>query len=115
MGAVHLVHRSVACFRPTSSCQPAQMAFTTLARKPVVAAQATRKAVVPKALSKEHKLAVASAAAAFATAIAPAAQAAQGVAMTAEGEAPIIQIGWGFLAASFSVSLAMTVWGRSGL
>jgi hypothetical protein len=32
-----------------------------------------------------------------------------------QGEAPIIQIGWGALAASFSLSLAMTVWGRSGL
>eukprot|EP01025_Chloroclados_australasicus_P021239 TRINITY_DN222_c0_g1_i1.p2 TRINITY_DN222_c0_g1~~TRINITY_DN222_c0_g1_i1.p2 ORF type:complete len:106 (-),score=18.14 TRINITY_DN222_c0_g1_i1:202-519(-) len=91
------------------------MAPTVLAKQPLLAAKTARKAVVSKAVTKEQKIAVASAAAAFATAIAPAAQAAQEVAMTAEGEAAIIQVGWGVLAASFSLSLAMVVWGRSGL
>jgi hypothetical protein len=32
-----------------------------------------------------------------------------------QGESAIVQIGWGALAASFTLSLTMTVWGRAGL
>eukprot|EP00892_Ulva_mutabilis_P005250 jgi/Ulvmu1/3097/UM015_0137.1 len=83
--------------------------------RPAVAAKATSKAAVPKVFSKEQKLAIAGVAASIATTLAPAAQAAQEVAMTAEGEPGIVQVAWGALAASFSLSLAATVWGRSGL
>jgi cytochrome b6-f complex subunit 8 len=34
---------------------------------------------------------------------------------TAEGEPFIVNLGWAALCASFSFSLALVVWGRSGL
>eukprot|EP00177_Eucheuma_denticulatum_P002605 GFKZ01004681.1.p1 GENE.GFKZ01004681.1~~GFKZ01004681.1.p1 ORF type:complete len:107 (-),score=13.23 GFKZ01004681.1:135-413(-) len=84
------------------------------ARAPVVAK--TAKTVAPKAINKNNaKVALASAAATAAVALAPAAQAAQEIAMTAEGEPAIVQVAWAALAASFSFSLATTVWGRAGL
>lgn len=42
-------------------------------------------------------------------------QAAQEVVQVAEGEPLIVQLGWASLCATFSFSLAMVVWGRSGL
>ena len=42
-------------------------------------------------------------------------QAAQELAQTAEGEPFIVNLGWAALCASFSFSLALVVWGRSGL
>mmetsp|Transcript_13977 Transcript_13977/g.35250 ORF Transcript_13977/g.35250 Transcript_13977/m.35250 type:complete len:192 (-) Transcript_13977:447-1022(-) len=50
-----------------------------------------------------------------AVALAPAAQAAQEFAQIAEGEPFLVQLGWGALMASFSFSLCLVVWGRSGL
>jgi hypothetical protein len=46
---------------------------------------------------------------------APAVQAAQEMAQLAEGEPFIQQLGWAALCASFSFSLSLVVWGRSGL
>jgi len=41
--------------------------------------------------------------------------AAQEVLQLAEGEPLIVQAGWAALAASFTMSIAIVVWGRSGL
>ena len=46
---------------------------------------------------------------------APAVQAAVEVAQLAEGEPTIVQLGWAGLMATFSFSLSLVVWGRSGL
>ncbi|GAB4821576.1 hypothetical protein N2152v2_008622 [Parachlorella kessleri] len=71
--------------------------------------------VVAAAQRQEQKAAAVAALTAAALAIAPAAQAAQEALVLAEGE-PIIQnIGWAATAAMFSFSLALVVWGRSGL
>eukprot|EP00210_Caulerpa_lentillifera_P009649 g9205.t1 len=43
------------------------------------------------------------------------ASAAQEVIQLAEGEPLIVQAGWAALAASFTMSIAIVVWGRSGL
>jgi cytochrome b6-f complex subunit 8 len=48
-------------------------------------------------------------------AVAPAAQAAQEIMMTAEGEPLIVSIGWAAVAVMFSFTLSLVVWGRSGL
>ena len=45
----------------------------------------------------------------------PRAQAAQEFIQVAEGEPLIVQAGWASLCAIFPFSLAMVVWGRSGL
>eukprot|EP00884_Botryococcus_braunii_P013360 jgi/Botrbrau1/22024/Bobra.0024s0038.1 len=45
----------------------------------------------------------------------PAAQAAQEAFQVAEGEPLIVVLGWCATAAMFSFSLALVVWGRSGL
>jgi cytochrome b6-f complex subunit 8 len=42
-------------------------------------------------------------------------QAAQEMIQLAEGEPFIVNIGWAALCASFSFSLSLVVWGRSGL
>merc|ERR1712176_1631470 len=75
-------------------------------------ANATRRTEVSKVV---EKAALSSAVGAAATALAPAAQAAQEFAQVAEGEPLLISIGWGALMASFSFSLCLVVWGRSGL
>merc|ERR1712174_37196 len=62
-----------------------------------------------------EKAALSSAVGAAAIALAPAAQAAQEFAQVAEGEPLLVSIGWGALMASFSFSLCLVVWGRSGL
>jgi len=62
-----------------------------------------------------NKAAVGSAALGLAMALAPAAQAAQEVAMVAEGEPGLVSLGWASVLGSFSFSLALVVWGRSGL
>ncbi|KAK9839962.1 hypothetical protein WJX74_001149 [Apatococcus lobatus] len=48
-------------------------------------------------------------------AAAPAAQAAMEVMAVAEGEPFIVNVGWAVLCASFTFSLSLVVWGRSGL
>ena len=60
-------------------------------------------------------VAFAGAASAAAAVLAPAAQAAQEVAVLGAGEPALVQIGWGALMSAFSFSLALVVWGRSGL
>merc|ERR1739847_166158 len=75
-------------------------------------ANATRRTEVSKVV---EKAALSSAVGAAAIALAPAAQAAQEFAQVAEGEPLLISIGWGALMASFSFSLCLVVWGRSGL
>ena len=62
-----------------------------------------------------EKAALGSAVGVAAVALAPAAQAAQEFAQVAEGEPALVGIAWGALMASFSFSLALVVWGRSGL
>ena len=62
-----------------------------------------------------EKAALGSAVGAAAMALAPAAQAAQELAQVAEGEPLLVSVGWGALMASFSFSLCLVVWGRSGL
>lgn len=59
--------------------------------------------------------AVGAGAGALALALAPAAQAAMEVANVAEGEPLLVQVGWGAVMATFSLSLCYVVWGRSGL
>ena len=59
--------------------------------------------------------AVGAGAGALALALAPAAQAAMEVANVAEGEPLLVQVGWGAVLATFSLSLSYVVWGRSGL
>ena len=46
---------------------------------------------------------------------APAAQAAMELVQVAEGEPLIVNVAWGALMATFSFSLSLVVWGRSGL
>merc|ERR1711869_54322 len=75
-------------------------------------ANTTRRTEVSKVV---EKAALSSAVGAAAIALAPAAQAAQEFAQVAEGEPLLISIGWGALMASFSFSLCLVVWGRSGL
>merc|ERR1712176_1469859 len=75
-------------------------------------ANATRRTEVSKVV---EKAALSSAVGAAAIALAPAAQAAQEFAQVAEGEPLLISVGWGALMASFSFSLCLVVWGRSGL
>merc|ERR1739848_619791 len=75
-------------------------------------ANATRRTEVSKVV---EKAALSSAVGAAAIALAPAAQAAQEFAQVAEGEPFLVSIGWGALMASFSFSLCLVVWGRSGL
>merc|ERR1712099_71100 len=62
-----------------------------------------------------ERAALGSAVSAAAIALAPAAHAAQEFAQVAEGEPLLVSIGWGSLLATFSFSLALVVWGRSGL
>lgn len=80
---------------------------------------ASRQAVKVQAAAKpQAKAAMAAAAATASTlvlALAPAVQAAQEVAMVAEGEPAIVQIGWAATCVMFSFSLSLVVWGRSGL
>lgn len=67
--------------------------------------------------SKPAAFAVSAAAAALVAEAmsAPAVQAAQEMIQLAEGEPLIVNIGWAALCASFSFSLSLVVWGRSGL
>jgi|TARA_B110000977_G_scaffold3997_1_gene5579 cytochrome b6-f complex subunit 8 len=46
---------------------------------------------------------------------APAAQAAVEMAQLAEGEPFIVNVAWAAIMATFSFSLSLVVWGRSGL
>ena len=46
---------------------------------------------------------------------APAAQAAMEVVQVAEGEPFIVNLAWAAIMATFSFSLSLVVWGRSGL
>ncbi len=46
---------------------------------------------------------------------APAAMAAMGMAQVAEGEPFIVNVAWAAIMSTFSFSLALVVWGRSGL
>ena len=62
-----------------------------------------------------EKAALSSAVGAAVIALTPAAQAAQEFAQVAEGEPLLVSVGWGALMASFSFSLCLVVWGRSGL
>ena len=59
--------------------------------------------------------AASSAAASLAAVVTPAAHAATEVAALAADEPFIVQLGWAGLMATFSFSLALVVWGRSGL
>merc|ERR1712134_174253 len=75
-------------------------------------ANATRRTEVNKVV---EKAALSSAVGAAVIALTPAAQAAQEFAQVAEGEPLLVSVGWGALMASFSFSLCLVVWGRSGL
>ncbi|KXZ55187.1 hypothetical protein GPECTOR_3g332 [Gonium pectorale] len=77
--------------------------------------QAVKVQAVKPAEQKAAMAAVAATASTMALALAPAAQAAQEVAMLAEGEPAIVQIGWAATCVMFSFSLSLVVWGRSGL
>ncbi|KAG2441612.1 hypothetical protein HXX76_003232 [Chlamydomonas incerta] len=83
--------------------------------RPRVASRQAVKVQAVKAESKAAMAAVAAGASTLALALAPAAQAAQEVAMLAEGEPAIVQIGWAATCVMFSFSLSLVVWGRSGL
>lgn len=69
----------------------------------------------PPAAPTRSQVALASAVAGAALALAPAAQAATEAMMLAEGEPAIVQIGWAATCVMFSFSLSLVVWGRSGL
>lgn len=74
--------------------------------------------VTAAAQKQESKVPVAAAATLSAVAMAasaPAVQAAQEFAMTAEGEPLLVQVGWAATAVLFTFSLSLVVWGRSGM
>merc|ERR1712078_555876 len=79
------------------------------------ALRTTTKAKATTSNKMAERVALGSAVGAAAIALAPAAQAAQEFAQVAEGEPFLVSLGWGALMASFSFSLSLVVWGRSGL
>lgn len=80
-----------------------------------VAAKPARAQAVRPVAALEKRVAAVSAVSAAAVALAPAANAAQELAVVAAGEPLIVNVGWAALCCSFSMSLALVVWGRSGL
>ena len=93
---------------PTSRASRGALRTTTRSQ----AQRGSNQAKVTRAV---EKAALGSAVGAAAMALAPAAQAAQELAQVAEGEPLLVSVGWGALMASFSFSLCLVVWGRSGL
>lgn len=81
--------------------------------------RATRRALVVRASNEKKATTTVAAAGVAATALAVAlpetSSAAQEVMTLAQGEPVIVVVGWAALAASFTISLALVVWGRSGL
>ena len=69
----------------------------------------------PPVLTAQAVAGVMAAGAVYEAMAAPAAQAAMELAQVAEGEPFIVNIAWAAIMATFSFSLSLVVWGRSGL
>ncbi|KAG2499593.1 hypothetical protein HYH03_002534 [Edaphochlamys debaryana] len=88
---------------------------SAVSRPRVASRQAVKVQAVKPTEQKAAMAAIAATASTMALALAPAVQAAQEVAIVAEGEPAIVQIGWAATCVMFSFSLSLVVWGRSGL
>jgi len=109
------LQRSTTGWNGNDSCLP--VSFFENARAPNVDARSHALTSSPSPFPR-HLQAVAGAVATAAIAevmSAPAAQAAMEVVQVAEGEPFIVNLAWAAIMATFSFSLSLVVWGRSGL
>merc|ERR1712060_201360 len=102
--------REMAAVAVCSMVRPTPPAFS---RRPS-SVQTQVKAEVPKAKALAS-IGMGVAANALSTPVAQAAQENLAIMQVGEGEALLVKVAWGALMASFSFSLALVVWGRSGL
>ena len=111
-----MLFRSAALTQTCKIALPARVAKRSVrsARRTAVVA----KAAAPVDAVRVQQKAVAgvlAAGAVYEAMSAPAAQAAMELVQVAEGEPFIVNLAWGAIMATFSFSLSLVVWGRSGL